>query len=427
MKETGRSHVARAVASLILVGHLAVGIAALVLLPRGFPLTSIWAWSNTIVPAALSVTTAAALAWLLVKRSGAWVSVLVAAAAGGWTAAVATGVTLFPVSLTVARCAAPFGVALALGAVAWWARTSLGASAAAFVAGAFLGALEIVAQRAPPPTTRPAGGTLVDVRGTAVNEDAATGQLVVACGKQTMRIKPLLTFESRSPDATWTLLAPPDSFGPHRTPSKYEKTKTGFHALYTDDGQSTLVAAKDRRGGIELDALSSLPEPIYAHLDTWTALHFSFDAALAFGPTGAAGFPIEPADYPTGRPAQLAYLDASLTFRVVRAADGEKGPFTELAHGHLGRDEPLTIEIRPRDEKDKGCRLVFKDWTEQLSTELSPTAGWGVPQNAVQFFSRDGEAYVALTLAETGPGRGWASVGHAAGTYRNRLRIEPLR
>ena len=33
---------------------------------------------------------------------------------------------------------------------------------------------------------------------------------------------------------------------------------------------------------------------------------------------------------------------------------------------------------------------------------------------------------VLLTLADTGPGRGFDSVGHAAGSYRNRLRVEPI-
>lgn len=85
------------------------------------------------------------------------------------------------------------------------------------------------------------------------------------------------------------------------------------------------------------------------------------------------------------------------------------------------------IELRPRDEKDKGCRLVFEDWAAQVSTAPSPTAGWGVPQNSIQFFSSRSGSLVALTLAETGPGRGWASVGHAEGTYRNRIHVEPLR
>ena len=44
-----------------------------------------------------------------------------------------------------------------------------------------------------------------------------------------------------------------------------------------------------------------------------------------------------------------------------------------------------------------------------------------------QFFKNGNETLIALTLAETGPGRGFDSVGHAEGAYKNRLRIEPIR
>jgi hypothetical protein len=208
---------------------------------------------------------------------------------------------------------------------------------------------------------------------------------------------------------------------------RYAKTPSGFRAFYRDDGESTLIANRDKSGSLDVDALTSLPSPVYSHLNTWTAIHLSFEASLAFSPTGPTRFPIEPADYPKGRPTQFAYLADDLAFHVVRAADAEKGPFAELGKGRLARDQSLTLEIHPRDESDKGCRLVFKDWSAQVSTEESPTAGWGVPQNSVQFFSRDGEALIVLALAETGPGRGFDSVGHSAGTYRNRVRVEVIR
>ena len=54
-------------------------------------------------------------------------------------------------------------------------------------------------------------------------------------------------------------------------------------------------------------------------------------------------------------------------------------------------------------------------------------AGWGLPVNAIEF-QRDGPVVsLYLTLAATSVGRGWDSVGHAAGVYRDRLVIEPLR
>jgi len=82
------------------------------------------------------------------------------------------------------------------------------------------------------------------------------------------------------------------------------------------------------------------------------------------------------------------------------------------------------------DEETPKFRLTFDDFTAQASTELSPTAGWGVTQNALQFaLSGDAPgamASVFLTLASTSVGRGFDSVGHAPGVYRNRIRVERL-
>jgi hypothetical protein len=420
------SRVAGFVSAGVLALHLAAGIAALALLPRGFAVDDIHLWSNTIIPAIASLAVAAALiSWVFWRWSARVVSILIGAAAGGWISAVVTGAVLFPSSMTLARIAVPAVVALLLVALAWWSSERKLRSLVALLTGAGLGAVEILAQRAPLPSTRPAGGTLVDVRGEPSNEDVSVSQITAPCGNNRLRLYPLLTFLSRSPDRTWSLLSP-DEPGARRELSHFVKTPSGFRAAFIDDGESTLVAAGDDNG-LDLEAVSKLDSPVYSHLNAFTTIEVPFDATLSFSPTASTRFPIEPADYPSGRPARLAYLDAALAFHVVRADDAEKGPFSELAEGQLGRGEPLILELRPRNDSDSGCRLIFKDWSSQVSTEPSPTAGWGVPQNSIQFFSRGGPGVVVLTLAETGPGRGFDTVGHAAGTYRNRLRVEPIR
>jgi hypothetical protein len=447
--------IARAIAAIVVGLHIVVGITALVLLPRGFAWNDIHAWSNTVIPAALVGVAVVSFVQYIRGRSDG-IAVLAAAAAGGWIVAVITGGVLFPISMPTSRLLVPAAAALALANVAWWSRASLGAMVPALLVGGALGHVVILAQRGPPPSTRPAGGTLAEVKGGSIAEEAATGQIQERCGKETIRLNPLLTFESRSPDATWTLLAPPDSFGPRRKLERWQKTATGFRAFYTDDVvpeermpvvpkeripvESSLVANRDKTG-FEVEAISKLPRPVYAHLVTFTRIHFNFEAMLSFGPIGPELFPIEPADYPSGRPMQLAYLGEDLNLHVVRASDGEKGPYTELAKGPMPRDAALTIDISTGDTKSlptgdvraqhtqrkSGCRIVFKDWASQVSTESSPTAGWGLTQNSIQFFHKNGEAFVVMTLAETGPGRGWDSVAHAEGTYRNRLHTEDLR
>jgi hypothetical protein len=131
-------------------------------------------------------------------------------------------------------------------------------------------------------------------------------------------------------------------------------------------------------------------------------------------------------DYPFGRPMRLAYVDANETFHVVEASSGEKGPFRELGRGDLPRLLPLTLTLH--DDGLPICRITLSDWAYQAGTALSPTAGWGLPVNSIEFsLSGDDPASAAsiwFTLAGTGVGRGWDSVGHTAGTYRNRISIE---
>ncbi len=132
-----------------------------------------------------------------------------------------------------------------------------------------------------------------------------------------------------------------------------------------------------------------------------------------------------PSEYPVGRPARCAYLGEDGVFRIVEARSGEKGPFRELASGPLARNDPLTITFH--DDGRAFCTMTLDDFAAQASIALSPTAGWGLPMNAIEFSLSDARptspASVFVTLAGTSVGRGWDSVGHAAGVYRNRMTV----
>ncbi len=113
---------------------------------------------------------------------------------------------------------------------------------------------------------------------------------------------------------------------------------------------------------------------------------------------------------------------------MVEASSGEKGPFKLLASGPLGRDEPLEITLLDQGRPEGWITLA--DWAQQAGTALSPSAGWGVPVNAIEFSASGDEpeapASIFVTLAGTSVGRGWDCVGHTAGTYRNRIRFERI-
>lgn len=181
---------------------------------------------------------------------------------------------------------------------------------------------------------------------------------------------------------------------------------------------------------IPIEASAVLPNPVYSHLNSFCQISFSGhkELTVSFSPCPNTRVEVLPSDYPVGRPARLAYLTKNGDFVVAEASSGEKGPFRTLARGPLARGDPLTITFH--DGAQPVARVVLDDWSAQASTDLCPTAGWGLPANAIEFSrSENGpsaRADLFVTLAGTSVGRGWDSVGHAAGTYRNRMRVEWL-
>jgi hypothetical protein len=131
---------------------------------------------------------------------------------------------------------------------------------------------------------------------------------------------------------------------------------------------------------------------------------------------------------PPGQPARFAYLDDAARFHVVEAKKQRIGPFTELAVGALKRGEPLVVTFADGD--DPLFRVELTDWSAQASTQLSPTAGWGVPVNSIEL-TRVGDTdnapvAVTFTLASSNMGRGSQSVGLAPGVYRDRITVTPI-
>jgi hypothetical protein len=258
------------------------------------------------------------------------------------------------------------------------------------------------------------------------------GSLTVQAGSLRLSIEPLLQFLGRSPDGCWTILAPRRlRNGPGLFLQSAGRDANGPFLRYRADYEATLRVDPDSEGGpVRLEAMAHLPRPVFSHLNTFCDMRVSGSRhlALSFSPCPETQIEVRPADYPSGRPLRLAYLDAQGGFHVVEAASGEKGPFRELGRGTLHRVQPLAITLH--DGGLAQARVVLEDWSAQVGTALSPTAGWGLPVNAIEF-SLEGDdpgapAVLFITLAATSVGRGWDSVAHRAGTYRNRMSIEVL-
>lgn len=416
-------------------------------MPGGFPVDHTRFWANRAAPVA--VIAVAGIGWFALwkGRPGIYLPITLAATTA-WSSAICCGVFLFPVSAR--RIVWP---ALAVAAVLWLLfgltirqqRGSRYNLALALIAAVLCGGAFPWTQRGGEPSTQPMnmplpapipGGDLGDVPGMLplgskmqFNPYAADAR--VRSGSLTIDVQPLLTFESRSPDRCWTIFAPlRDRVGPLRKLTGVELIPNAARLGYQDDALHVLEMRAPSDGLTQIEAWSELNEPIFSHLNSFCTLmvHGHQQLAVSFSPCPDAIIDVLPSDYPVGRPVRLAYLDAMGVFHVAQANSGEKGPFHDLAAGALGRDKPLQVTLW--DAGSPVCRLTLADWARQCGVDLSPTAGWGLPVNAIEF-SRLGEPANAtvgiwISLAGTSIGRGWDSVGHARGTYRNRMTFEKL-
>ncbi len=187
-----------------------------------------------------------------------------------------------------------------------------------------------------------------------------------------------------------------------------------------------MVYADPGAHGLRATAISRLRAEISSHLNTYTELSVSLrHPSVRFSPCPEADIEVLPMDYPVGRPARFAYLDAESGFRVVEARSAEKGPFRTLASGRLERGRPLAIDFF--DDGKPVYRVTLENWAAQASVQTSPTAGWGVPENAIEFsLGAAATVHVYITLAATSVGRGYDSVTHGAGVYLNRMSVSAL-
>jgi len=426
----------------VLVGHVFGATAWVALMPRGFPFAHPRFWANIGVPVLIAASVIAALAEALRGRLAVTRGVLLALAMM-WIVAAVAGWIIFPISMEIRWLAPLFiGSAVALAANAAHlrpVRLSVYGVAISLLVGTGLGTVLPWLQRAPEPSTHPLNDVAIvtptdasDLSDLPRTRSAGLalvtlgdGQLTVSQDRYVVYANPLLTFISRSPDRCWTSLAPRlDRVGPRRR--LVQSDADGLLHYADDDGSTLSVLGESSR--VTVVAHSNLPTPIYSHLNTFCELQLAGHRKLSvsFSPCPDAEVDVVPSDYPVGRPARCAYLGADGVFRVVKASSGEKGPFHELASGPLARDQALSFTFY--DEGRPFCTVILDDFASQASTELSPTPGWGLPMNAIEF-SRDNDretspASVFVTLAGTSVGRGWDSVGHAAGTYRNRMSIE---
>lgn len=290
--------------------------------------------------------------------------------------------------------------------VFWWTvgkGIAAQSSLALFTAFMTVGICWAATQRAALPSTVPLNVPLPSVPAIAHHCQPSSSHF--RNGSSQLYVQPFLEFHSLSPDRFWTLFAPKrsDAWVPETTYSELQR-----------DENNTLTT------WCQLEADN------YSHLNSFTQLEFSTTGKLSvsFSPCPDERITIHASDYPYGNPARFAYLGADSMFHIVEASSGEKGPFTELASAPCDRNHALEVTLYSNQQPVFVIR--FDDFLTQCSLDLSPTAGWGVPQNSIQFSLADDDpetAYLFFSLASTSVGMGFDSVGHQRDTYRNRMTV----
>ncbi len=428
------------IVDLALAGHLAAAAGYWWLSPKGFPLDSSRFWLNSVLPIFLVA------AGLIGMHKGKWpiAAAVVLFFASAWCAGAIFGRIIFPISLRgVWAMALIIGSAGLICFVALVRSEPLSYRIRLFSAAAamLIGWFAIWAQIAAPASTAPINAPPPQMTSQGVRqpplsvvhvgpgyEFATTeAELVLATGNIRIKCRPILNFDRFSPDRFWSLFAP----GRKQFPSPTAQSNgDGFVKIRYSDDSIVAISAPTPEGLLQLTAFTPVAEDTFSHLNTYCYFEISGHKRLSFSfsPCPNAEIEVLPADYPVGRPTRLAYLDEASRFAVVEAKSGEKGPFRELAGGPLGRGEPLTIVVR--DGGHPVVRITLEDWSKQLSTSISPCAGWRLPMNAIEFQrlydSPSAPGGIWITLAGTSVGRGWETVGHRAGIYRNALAFEKL-
>jgi hypothetical protein len=441
---------------IVLIGQGLLAMAWWWLSPGGFGPGHPRFWVNRLAAPAVAIAVILTLAALRRESRGAlkW---LLPAWPATW-AGMAVGLRfVFPITMAW-LWTVPFGMAIAMGlaAIRPWRMGAMDTSRlrrlpALIAVCAMAGAAVAVALRPPPARTRPLDPPMGAeerleipqgrIQPGSVHLDAGVmvqtsdGSLMARFEPLTISVQPLLTFLSRSPDgAPVVLVRAAERSGPEpRFRGGWRIDDRSYWLTYDFPGQgpATLRAGVEPgNGAIVLEAASRLDRPVYSHLNAFCDVEVRGHHRLALEFSPCPGILVDvrhpDLDYPSGRPSRFAFVSADRTFRVVEATSAEKGPFRTLARGRLEPDQALAITFH--DDGRAVARLSLDDFAAQADTTLSPTAGWGVPVNAIEFSLSDptfaSPASIFITLAGTSVGRGWDCVGHTTGTYRNRIRLE---
>ena len=290
---------------LVLLGHAVFAVAWWWLMPHGFPPAHPRFWVNEFLPwatvaAVIGVAVAAQRDRLLPAR------LMLVMLATLWLTAGLYGRGIFPVSFgTKWLLLVAGGVVIAFAAADpafGRRRMPIPAAILTALAGVALGVWLLRAERGEDPSTHPIELASLSMPTTlpaaeeplasqflrGADVKPATGVITMQRGPYVFAIQPMLSFGSRSEDRCWTCFAPEAARTPvERKLNGFQSVANGVDLTYVDLGRSLLrVRDTPDAGFITVDALTTLPQAVYSHLNTYAQFEFAGhrDVEVTFSP-----------------------------------------------------------------------------------------------------------------------------------------------
>lgn len=286
-----------------------------------------------------------------------------------------------------------------------------------------------MAAQVPPPgdrTTAPAPSDMS--HGVEIDVDRATVRTRI--GRLVVTVNPLLEFYSSSPAGYSRTRLTEVVMQPRALDEVYRFADLLLMTFRGHIPGWCQVREDGRDNHIEIEAWSRLNEPVYSHLNHYCKLTVrgSPDLSIAYSPCPNVRLAMPWHSLPYWMDHSFACVYPNGRFAILTGRRYEKGPYDVICEAKLPRGDPLSVTVF--DQNVPVFRLRVEDWSSQVSTSLSPTAGWGVPVNAIIPFvapaSHGNQLELEFCLASTHIGRGKDMVGHSPGSYRNRLLVQLL-
>lgn len=164
---------------------------------------------------------------------------------------------------------------------------------------------------------------------------------------------------------------------------------------------------------VRVDAGTRLTRPLAVHRATLGWLQFAANGPPRLRWGLLDGFAATPPDRAQGAPAELLVREEQVV-RALRARRGQAGPWEVLEQGRF--EDWVAYE-----DDEARLAVVFPDWAAQAGLAPSPSAGHGLPANAIHCWSVNDRVNLLFDVGSSRVGPGPRATTLPPGIYRDRF------